>query len=339
MSSGSCKRPPQRIRALIRATKDARVRCAATCTTAIHAAEGHEKKKGCVKRIPVLFARRPSLVVVCACTSQREQPATARASEPRDTDARSVRRKEKGATARPRQRKVGVSGAIDVARHPRRPLNFRSLVTLSSLAQKSLSSSRPSPLRLPRQRRRRHPLSFSRADESLNVTASAIFLSEHRRARACDETRRDRGLNDAQTGSFQLINVSTAREIIITAKAGYISHRDSRAALSLSPFVPGITARHLDTRASDFPGGVHYAQPVTACRTVCTCTAAHVHMYVHMHVYTRSRSRNVAPRYLFRCERDRSALLQPVSSRRFAASRAVHVARFPRVATRVNWPR
>lgn len=139
----------------------------------------------------VPFARPSRVCMRAHCNKNSRQRASGRASERAKGHRREgYTEKKRGTTARPRQRKVGVSGAIDVARHPRRPLNFRSLVTLSSLAQKSLSSSCPSPPRVSLATAA-HPLSFSRADESLNVTASAIFLSEHRRARR-DATRRDK---------------------------------------------------------------------------------------------------------------------------------------------------
>lgn len=154
MSSDQCKEPSHRIHVIIRVMQNVCKVCH-DCALPVHAAEGHEEKKECVKRIPVPSVR-PSLYMYMymrAHCNENNRQRQRRANERRDTGTKCTqKRKRRGrrrATARPRQRKVGVSGAIDVARHPRRPLNFRSLVTLSSLVQKSLSSSSLSPHRAP----------------------------------------------------------------------------------------------------------------------------------------------------------------------------------------------
>lgn len=218
MSLDQCKEPPHRIHVIIhviiRVMQNVCKVCH-DCALPVHAAEGHEEKKECVKRIPVPSVR-PSLYMYMymrAHCNKNNRQRQRRANERRDTGTKCTqKRKRRGrrrATARPRQRKVGVSGAIDVARHPRRPLNFRSLVTLSSLAQKKslfiLSLTSPCPLAtvaaIPCRSLAPTKASMSRLPQFSCLSTDAYT------------TRRDAtGLDDAQTSSFQLINVSSLRD-------------------------------------------------------------------------------------------------------------------------------
>lgn len=117
-------------------------------------------------------------------------------SESEKTGPEGLRRKEKGDEQTAKG--IDVSGAIDVARHPRvatlELLRARHPFERHPRAQKGPSSPH---LRLP-----------SRADESLNVTAFAIFSSEP----LTHATRPEPTI----LRSFQLMNVSIQPEIIIT---------------------------------------------------------------------------------------------------------------------------
>lgn len=86
MSSDQCKEPPHRIHVIIhviiRVMQNVCKVCH-DCALPVHAAEGHEEKKECVKRIPVPFVR-PSLYMYMymrAHCNDKRQPTTAETSE------------------------------------------------------------------------------------------------------------------------------------------------------------------------------------------------------------------------------------------------------------------
>lgn len=108
-----------------------------------------------VKRISVLFAR----IVM----------------HPTDLQGETEEKREADETAS-RQRKLDISGAIDVAGHPRRPLNFRSASPFRASRTKKLLFILPFlPFLVIPSRRRK-------------LQCHAIFLSEHRRAATRQES-------------------------------------------------------------------------------------------------------------------------------------------------------
>lgn len=110
-------------------------------------------------------------------------------------------------------------------------------------------------------------VALSCVDESLNVTASAIFSSEHRCARARDETRR------CSDGSFQLINVSSTRD------DNYGEKRITR--LPISIFLPLFLSSCVCSGIGCTPLNAHSLLLPPAINVLCEAVAAVRSSLVH----------------------------------------------------------